>query len=379
MRIFFYGLFFLIIVSCGKQDRNSPTGYSSLSFSLDTLVVNPGEDIIDLSSGIWNSTMNKDNSILYNFSQNRHQLEVIDLNSLTLVDKIKFDKEGPNGTGSYLITINMDSNDDLYLTNFQQTGVFNLQGEKIRAYKLRNEKFHGDSLLDTEEISPDFLVSNDGNTLYGLISSITKNGYALGVLDYKNKTLKRHDLKDFEKTQNFNLTYQSEGGLSIRVQSVIIQEFKQKYIISNSIFNTVAMYDPHTDSITYHSYDSKLTENAKKGTYKTTVESIEEFSKEIDRLSQEIHFVAPVWDQQNGVFYRFSYKVLPKDDKSEENPIDKLVVFLTVLDDSFNIIGEALVPQLTKRPGKHFVKDGKIWMYENIEDELGFVTLSIHN
>jgi len=32
---------------------------------------------------------------------------------------------------------------------------------------------------------------------------------------------------------------------------------------------------------------------------------------------------------------------------------------------------------LDKRPNFHFVKDGKIWIFENIDDELAFVRLSI--
>lgn len=51
--------------------------------------------------------------------------------------------------------------------------------------------------------------------------------------------------------------------------------------------------------------------------------------------------------------------------------------FLSVFDKDFNLIAESLVPDLNKRPDKHFVKDSQIWIFENIDDEMGFIRLSV--
>lgn len=82
----------------------------------------------------------------------------------------------------------------------------------------------------------------------------------------------------------------------------------------------------------------------------------------------------PIWDRKNQVFYRFSYQEFAFESKIKENVKSK--VYLTVLDKDLNQLGETLVPQLIKKPAKHFAKDGKIWIYENVEDELGFVRLA---
>jgi len=50
---------------------------------------------------------------------------------------------------------------------------------------------------------------------------------------------------------------------------------------------------------------------------------------------------------------------------------------MKVLDKDLNMLGETLVPQLNKKPGKHFAKDGKIWIYENMNDEMGFIRLGM--
>lgn len=75
----------------------------------------------------------------------------------------------------------------------------------------------------------------------------------------------------------------------------------------------------------------------------------------------------PFWDNESRYFYRFSYT---------ENE-GKATVYLTAYDEELNQIGETLVPELTKRPAKHFAKDGKIWIYENLNDEMGFVRLAM--
>ncbi|NHE58879.1 hypothetical protein [Cyclobacterium plantarum] len=60
----------------------------------------------------------------------------------------------------------------------------------------------------------------------------------------------------------------------------------------------------------------------------------------------------------------------------EENE-SETKVYLTAFDKDLNMLGEILVPQLRKKPARHFAKDGKIWIYEKMEDEMGFVRLAI--
>jgi len=47
-----------------------------------------------------------------------------------------------------------------------------------------------------------------------------------------------------------------------------------------------------------------------------------------------------------------------------------------ILDKELNLFNEFSIPQLTNIPYFSFAKDGKIWIFENIEDEMGFVRLS---
>lgn len=97
-------------------------------------------------------------------------------------------------------------------------------------------------------------------------------------------------------------------------------------------------------------------------------------------INEEITYVTPFWDPHKELFYRFSYQGefdLDLDRQMQDLTPDKAKVYLTIYDKNLDQIDEALVPKLDKVPAKHFAKDGKIWMYINLEDELGFVRLTV--
>jgi hypothetical protein len=114
------------------------------------------------------------------------------------------------------------------------------------------------------------------------------------------------------------------------------------------------------------------------------VESVEALSEHFKRLAEDITFSKPFWDTENRIFYRFSYlkKFLEKEKEGDQTldlPESNDEVYLTILDENLQIIGESKVPELKRAPSTHFVKDGKIWIFENIDDEMAFVRLSINS
>jgi hypothetical protein len=134
------------------------------------------------------------------------------------------------------------------------------------------------------------------------------------------------------------------------------------------------------DSVYQVNYTPQLTAASKKGGYPKEVDSEKRFKEVMAEINSEINFQAPVWDEVNKRFYRFSYETTPGEitdepmfESPEQKPISK--VFLSIFDEDFNLIGESLVSQLTQIPNYVFVKDGKIWHYVNVDDELGFVRM----
>jgi hypothetical protein len=154
-----------------------------------------------------------------------------------------------------------------------------------------------------------------------------------------------------------------------------------KLIVGVDGTNELYVMDKETGIAQHYEYASELTAAEKKGNYPPKVGSLDEFSGIYRRILEEVSFAAPVWDEENEVFYRFSY-IMQFDDNAEKPEGSPFYqpsgskVFLTIYDKELNMIAESAIPQLTKEPPYHFAKDGKLWVFENIEDEMGFIQFS---
>lgn len=52
-------------------------------------------------------------------------------------------------------------------------------------------------------------------------------------------------------------------------------------------------------------------------------------------------------------------------------------VYITVYDKDFQLKAEGQLPEFQESPRFHFAKDGKIWIFQNIEDEMGFIRFTL--
>ncbi|MCR9016877.1 DUF4221 domain-containing protein [Aquiflexum gelatinilyticum] len=379
MKHILFVLSVLFLFSCGgENEEKSAEDFSNITFSMDTVMVDSGEDFINLSGGLWVSAISKDHKYLYNWNQEASELDKVNLDQLVLEEKIKFEKEGPNGVGNYISWISLMGNNEIVFANFQDMALLNFQGEKLRTYKLNGEKFEGDSLEAYESFTRRAIISDDGNIMYGILGNWTGKNFYLAKVDYQNKTLKKHELPGFEKLADYSVTLKSDQMMMISAPDQFITEVEGKLIISNSAFNTILVYEEANDSLYQVDYDTKLTKTGKTGKYVTEVESEKDFNNAMNEINQEINFRNPIWDSKNQRFYRFSYETLPKENIQDEEEKQKSKVYLTILDKDFKVLGETLVKEFSKYPSMHFVKDGKIWMYENVDDELGFIRIGIN-
>lgn len=379
MKNLFYVLSVFLLFSCGgEKEENSAEDFSNITFSYDTVMVDTGDDFINLKYGLLISAISKDHKYIYNWNQESSELDRVNLDQLVLEEKIKFEKEGPNGVGDYISWISLLGTDQVLIASFENMGLLNFQGEKLKTFKLNGEKFEGDTLQEFESFTRQAIISDDGNTIYGILGNWTgKNSY-LAKVDYQNKTLKKHELPGFEKLADYSVKLNSNGMIMVSPPEQSITEVEGKLIISNSVFNTIIIYEMEKDSLYEVEYENKLTKSGKTGKYVTEVESEEDFYRVMSEIGQEINFRNPIWDSKNQRYYRFSYETLPKKNIKDEEEKQKSIVYLTILDKDFKVLGETLVRELSGDPSTHFVKDGKIWIYENVDDELGFVRMSIN-
>lgn len=364
-------LILMLIISCKAKNDKIGLGYfSDVQFYLDTVIIDPGDDIVFLQHQLSNMDISRDGKYLFNFNENDHTVEKINLDELRLEAKLPFEKEGPNGTSGGVMKVQNEN--QVTLRGMSQIAFFSLNGEKLKTVYFDDFSLDGAQMQVGGYIRAVSVLDTVANRLYGIINNYDDNSYDFVTLDLKEFEVSRMELKSFENLPNFDIVFNSNGMIINYKEGVYIKKINTKVMLSNSISNTLMWYESEIDSLYIKSYNSQLTANRKEKEYKKERETIEELEAEQRRLKQEINFMEPFWDEKRQLFYRLSYEELPP---SAAGGGIKANVYLTVLDPDLNQIGETPVPQLTKRPAKHFAKDGKIWIYENMDDEMAFVRL----
>ena len=152
-----------ICLSCSNQSDESTESKFDFSYSIDTVMVDPGDGIIYLKRGLNTAALSPDKKMLFNFNPDIPEFEVIDLESLILDRRIKMEKEGPLGTGDPSgVLISTDGK--FFFTSFVDVREFNAQLDSLKTYTIPKEKFEG--LNADESLGADFHVSADGKYLF---------------------------------------------------------------------------------------------------------------------------------------------------------------------------------------------------------------------
>lgn len=365
---YFSLIVFALFFSCkGKIDESTKGYFSKKNFALDTVVVDSEGEIVYLKNQLSNSDVSEDKKYLFNFDGNSNTVEKINLNSLKLEQKVTFDREGPNGTGGFAGTIRLQNRDKLTLNGMRQTSLFSTEGEKLKTiyFDAFLSGVHPDS--GGEQFKPNRVLDIEADRLYGLVHRYSDNSIVLGILYLEKFEISKMELESFMKLSDYRFEYPLSTAQMTQLPAVEIEQFGTKVLLSNEITSALMWYDTEIDSMFLKSYESQLTANDKTGKYKNRLSSKEEFDTEFEKYRQDINFMAPFWDADNQIFYRFSYMLTG----------DITKVYLTSYDSELNQIGEIEVPLLSKKPARHFSKDGDIWIFENVDDEMGFIRLKI--
>ncbi|EOZ92145.1 hypothetical protein A33Q_4238 [Indibacter alkaliphilus LW1] len=372
----------LLLFSCGENKTETKADFSNITFSMDTVIVDPGEEIINLRGGLWSSTMNSDNSKLYLWDNQVSTLDIIDIDGLKLIEKVKFEKEGPNGVGSYVNWMSLTDDNQILLANHQGIGKFDLNSNKLSELKLEQGKFEGDVLLEGESFHNKSFALEGRDVVYGLLGNPWRSPKGtLSKVDFEAKIIKKIDLPGEDVLPEYVVNGNTENMSTIITSIKNVRKFGDRLVLSSSGYTDLYVLDLKNDSVYHVDYSPQLSAKAKKGNYPSDVDSEKRLREVIQDIYAEINFQPPIWDEQNKRYYRFSFETSPMENNNwplfqsaEQKPLSKL--FLSVLDEDFNLLGESDLSHLGSVPTFAFVKDGKIWYYVNVDDELGFVRMT---
>ncbi|MBD3631150.1 DUF4221 family protein [Cyclobacterium sp.] len=367
----------LVIFGCSE---NKPQSDSNLDFDLtqDTVVIDPKGGIINLKYGLSSPELSSDGKYLYHYSHGEAKFDKINLENLELEETLQFEKEGPNGMGSYIGGYSLNLSDQLMIWSNGLNAVFDQLGKKVRDLKLTKIAPE----LKGPEAFPFRLMEHpsDPNTIFGLYVQNLENQYFLAKVDLENETYEKISLPETEKLDNYRMEIEQGGrpAGAFRPVPMATKIRDNKIVLTNGAYNEAYVYDISMDSLYLISWDSKLTGNQNEYKLPKTVE-LEQAEEHRRKFKESINFLDPIWDPISERYVRLSFKTKFSADLNEYGEAEEIgaEVFLTVLDKDLNIIKETFLDQYQKNPRTHFFIDNKIWLYENIADELGFVRITV--
>ncbi|MCH7410786.1 DUF4221 domain-containing protein [Belliella sp. DSM 111904] len=372
---------FILLISCGgNRDSNREiTILTELTYSFDTVMVDTGDEFLNLNDRLLFSDLSNDRKYFFNWNRSAFTIEKINLDELKLVDNIKYEKEGPDGVGLYVRYIASSPDGNIIFWSYEKKGIWDHQGKLIRDLSI-------ESILKDSDFPEDFELfqitqfPNEQDKFLTLYDEWDTNTISLLIFDFSDASFKKIDLPEINKSTEFYSEILFNGSKVGRLNKDVEYTVDQnKTIIISNAYNYAYIYDIVTDSLSFKAWDGPLVGDKKRFQYPKEVE-YEKLWESVRLSEEDINFGGFNWDEKNRLYYRFAVKTIFGEEKYDYGAFKPIgaEVYLSIFDEDFNLIAESKIPEFQNKPTKHFVKDGQIWLFENIDDEMGFVRMTIN-
>ena len=369
-------IFFLtaFLFSCSEKDKkdSSLNILENLTYAIDTLVVDSGEEFINLSIGLNFSDVSEDRKSLFIFDRGRLSFQEVDLDQMKLLGTYPFEMEGPNGIGKGGI-FQLLPDRKLMIPSVSKTAIYNLQGELISNLKLITDELDHMSDIDEFTLLNEIHLDPKSGVFYSLPGNYTSGVRELAIINATTNNGKAIKLPAMEKAGNFRVFFNTENEKAIEVEEYSLSLLYDKIYITCTVTSGVYRYNPATDDLEYIEFNHQLISNEKTGEIINEVYSQKEFNAEYRKVASQVSYLKLMWDEETSRFYRLAYKGVLGDQQLQ--PIS-YQVFLLAYSEDLELMGETLIPDFKQVPKSYFFKDGKLWSYVNVEDELGFAVFT---
>jgi hypothetical protein len=174
-------------------------------------------------------------------------------------------------------------------------------------------------------------------------------------------------------TLKFRVNLRSEKTYMGRSEGIFVKTLNKKLFISSSANSDTYVYDYLTDSLRLFEFPHQLVTPRKSGEIKNEVSDENEFHAESAKFKYQTSFDKFLWDKKRQQYFRLGYNLIPQETPELENESE---VFLFTYDKDLNLLGETRLDNIESRLESPFFKDGKLYSYVNVEDELGFAVFT---
>lgn len=358
-------------------DELSPS-YSNLlenlSFTIDSILVDSNETLLYLPWGLANADLSSDNKFLYALNTKSNKIYQFDLDRLELVNSYQFEREGPNSVPPKIWKFQLLNGQKIGFADYQFTGIYNFQTQKLFSYQFSEKDFS--KLLDAPTIPKyeSLQLSLDGKRIFFLHKNVTQEKVYLGIFDPEKEEGKLVELEEFgfltrlyfSHTEGITHYVSNFADLGMKIE-------ENRALIYSKGTSKVYLYDLSSGSLTFKSPQHKLVPNEQIPPFSNQISTNQEVIDASNSLLFQISYLNFIYDDQRKMYFRFASIMEKTEDHS---PKTKKDVYLFAYDQNLNLKGETKIDELVKVPSYPFFKDGKLWSYVNVEDELGFAVFT---
>lgn len=365
----------VLVFSCGSK-TDQKADFSQMTFSLDTVIVDSKGGIIMGATNLFLSDFDRNLSTLYHYSNTTAEVEVIDLGNLSIKERIKVETDGPNGVGSNVHRLYFLSDSLFVFDNYFGLTYLEKTSKNIKRIKYREFEFFIELQEKADRFTNNFCFLNSGSKFISPVNSRENDFKFLALVDLESDQMEKIEIEGLKAINDFNVTLNSGNSQRSISQPVNMLKVHDMIYISNTANNNIFTYNIQTKELKKLTIKADKLSAGKSGIYKNETDDYDEFAEIFRRMAFEIEYNELIRNPSNGNFYRFSKQKIRE--KTDDIP-SKYNIHLVVYDKDFVLLGEALIPGMNDIPQVYFWKNNRIWLHENVEDELGFVRLSINN
>lgn len=353
----------------------------NIAFTVDTVAIDSGDSIIDTRNlegyvkKVY-SSVSEDGKLLYVFDEKKLILQEIDLNSLKLICRYQFEMEGPDGVSRFVYAFSILPSGEFLVTDlFGNASVFSKTGKKLRSIKPNGEELLQHTKLEPYAISSGLFVDMDAEKLYSLPRNYRTKEIYFAVMDSVGQTGEIFEIPEFHRVFKFGVEYNSGGGGSSQGEELKLQKPSNLVLLSSTYGNAIYVFDPELDSLYYKAFPHEIAPLEKDIEIKNQVSSEGEFKAEIEKLHTQIDYGEFYWDKVTQRYYRFASIGLSR--AALDSP-KRYEFFMFAYDKNLELKGETKLQGVAEIPESGFFKDGKLWSYVNMDDELGFAVFTFN-
>ncbi|MGY6523486.1 MAG: DUF4221 family protein [Mongoliitalea sp.] len=359
------------------KNESAPEKTVALNYSIDTVLIDSKNEILFLQRDLYTSDYSEYDGMLYNLNDRTNQIEQINLDNLTLEKTVPFEKEGPNGTGFWTSDLQAISKNAIFLGG-ERSGIYNLQGELLHRFDWNAVPKEKGGILDEERVFYQVANPNFPQEVFAIVVYDFANSVTLRQLDSSSETIKSYNIDPQENYKTYTL-----GDLSNYNKwdpRIYLKSIEDHIIVSHEYSNDFYIVFPAKDSVVSTHYNSPLLPSKVSPTTEgDLINSLEDRKNALRNYRNQITYGPIVFDKTNERYVRLAASIQYGDQERERYILPEIknsMLYLSIFDENFNHLLDQEIPEIAKTGiPKYFMREGALWMYVNIEDELGFIRI----